>query len=123
MPRCERVQLGEHRLLDLHALGHGLDHEVDVAKAVVVDRAGDAPEDLLELALGVVLGDLLLGHERPELALGDRARLLEAEVDELLLDVLEDDRHAGGRDDLGDLPAHGARAHDCGFEYEHGPSV
>ena len=49
MARGDRVELGEDGLLDLHALGHGLDHEVDVAEALVVGRAGDAAEDLLEL--------------------------------------------------------------------------
>ena len=63
-----RVQLREHRLLDLHPLGHGLDHEVHVAEAVVLERAVDAADDLLELAIGVLLGDLLLRDQTGQLA-------------------------------------------------------
>src|SRR3712207_7304846 len=44
----------------------------------------------------------------------------QAEVDELLVDVLEHHGDVGGRDDLGDLPAHGPGADDRGFEDEHG---
>ena len=113
------VELGEHGLLDLHPLRHGLDHEVDVAEALVVGGAGDAARDLLELGVGLLLGDLLLGDEPGELALGDLAGLLQPGVDELLLDVLEHDRDAGGGDDLRDLPAHRAGADDGGFEYVH----
>ncbi len=32
------VELGEDRLLDVHPLGHGLDHDVDVAEPLVVGR-------------------------------------------------------------------------------------
>ena len=73
-------------------------------------------------AVGVLLGDLLLLDEAPELALGDLLGLLEPLVDELLLDVLEHDRDPGRGDHLRDLPAHGPRAHDGGFEYEHASS-
>ena len=52
-------------------------------------------------------------------ALGHLARLLEPGVDELLLDVLEDDRDVGGGDRLGDLAAHRAGADDGGLEDEH----
>jgi hypothetical protein len=93
--RRRGVEFGEHRLLDLHPLGHGLDHEVDFAEPVVVERAVDAAHDLLELAVGVVLGDLLLRDQAGELPLGHVAGLGQARVHELLLDVLEDDWNAG----------------------------
>ena len=44
----------------------------------------------------------------------------QAGVHELLVDVLEQDGDVGGGDDLGDLPAHDARADHRGFEDEHG---
>ena len=69
--------------------------------------------------VGVLLGDLLLRDQAGQLALGHVAGLGQAGVDELLLDVLEDDWDADGRDHLGDLPAHGSGADDGGFEDEH----
>ena len=45
---------------------------------------------------------------------------LQADVHELLVDVLEDDVDAGGRDRLGDLTAHGSCADHRGLEDEHG---
>ena len=120
MPGRDLVQLREHRLLDLHPLRHGLDDEVHVAEALVIGGPGDAPEDLVALRVGVLLGDLLLLHQVAELRLGHLPGLLEAGVDELLLDVLEDDRNARGGDHLGDLATHRAGAHDGGFEDEHG---
>src|SRR5215211_7619973 len=120
VPWRDLVELGEHRLLDFHPLGHRLDDEVHLAEVVVVGRAGDAPEDLLALGVGVLLGDLLLLHEAPELRLGLLPGLLESGVHELLLDVLYDYHYAGRAHDLGDLPAHRARPHDGGFEDEHG---
>ena len=98
------VELGEHGLLDLHPLRHRLDHEVDVAEALVLGGARDAADDLLELGVGLLLRDLLLLHQPAELGLGDLAGLLEARVHELLLDVLEHDRKARAGDDLRDLP-------------------
>ena len=68
MARRERVELGEDGLLDRHPLGHGLDDEVDVAEALVLGRAVDAPEDLGRLRVGLLLGDLLLVDEVAELA-------------------------------------------------------
>ena len=53
-PGRHLVELGEHGLLDLDPLGHGLDHEVDVAERLVVGGAGDQAEPALEL-LGVEL--------------------------------------------------------------------
>ena len=91
------VELGEDGLLDLHPLGDRLDHEVDVAEAFVLGRPLDPAEDLLELSVGLLLGDLLLLDEPAELALGDLARLLETVVDELLVDVLEHDGDARRR--------------------------
>jgi hypothetical protein len=106
-------------VLDLHLLGNRLDHEVDVAEVVVVGGPVDPPGDLLELTVGVVLGDLLLLDEPAELVLGHLVGLLQPLVHELLLHVLQDDGDVGGRDHLGDLPAHGAGAHDGGLEHVH----
>ena len=111
-----RVELAEDRLLDLHLLRHRLDHEVDVAELLVGGRAGDQAHHLVEAGVGLLLGQLLLLDQPVELALGDRARLLERGVDELLVDVLDDDGDVGGGDRLGDLAAHGAAADDGGLE-------
>jgi hypothetical protein len=113
----------EHRLLYLHPLGSRLDHEVDVAEAVVVGRPVDPAHDLFEPLVGLLLGQLLLLHESVELALGDLARLVEARVDELLLDVLEDDGDISGGDRLRDLAAHGPGADHGSLEDEQLPSV
>ena len=43
------VELGEHRLLDLHPLGDGLDHEVDIAEALIGGGAVNPGEHLLDL--------------------------------------------------------------------------
>src|SRR5215210_1875319 len=115
-----RVEVGEDLVLDLHLLRDGLDDEVDVAEAVVLRRAGDQPERVLELGVGLFLGQLLLLDQLGGLALGDLACLLEALVHEFLFDVLEEDGDVGGGDDLGDLPAHDPGPHDSGFEDEHG---
>ena len=113
------VELGEHGLLDLHPLGHGLDHEVDVAEARVGGGAVDAPEDLRDLRLGLLGGDLALLGELADLPAGDVARLVEARLHERLVDVLEHHGDARGGDRLGDLAAHRPGAHDGGFEHEH----
>ena len=118
-PGVTRVELGEHGLLDLHPLRRGLDHEVDVAERRVVGGALDPAHDLLEARVGLLLGQLLLRDELVELALGDLAGLVEAVVDELLVDVLEDDVDVGDGDRLGDLASHRAGADDCGLEDEH----
>ena len=86
----------------------------------VVGRAVDAAEQGLGLLVGLLLGELLLLDQAAELALGDLAGLLQALVDELLVDVLEHDGDVGGRDHLRDLAAHRAGADDGGFEHEHG---
>src|SRR4051812_26039042 len=113
------VELGEHGLLDLHPLGHGLDHEVDVAEALVLGCSGDAAEGRFDLLLALVLADLLLLDQLPDLALGDLLGLLEAGVDELLLDVLQHDVDVRGGQHLGDLSTHGSGADHGGFENEH----
>ena len=121
MARSDGVELGKDRLLDLHLLGDGLDDEVDVAELLaVLGGAVDAPEQGLPLLVGLLLGDLLLGHQAAELALRDLTGLLEALVDELLVDVLEHDWDVGGRDHLRDLAPHRAGADNGGFEHEHG---
>ena len=113
------VELGEDRLLDLHPLGGGLDDEVDVAERAVVGGPLDPAHRLGEPLLGLLRGELLLLDELVEPALGDLAGLLQAMVDELHVDVLEDDIDVGGGDRLGDLTAHGSGADDCGLEDEH----
>ena len=120
MARRHGVELAEDGLLDLHALGHGLDDEVDVAEALVGGGAVDAPDDVGHLRRALLLGEPALLDQRGDLALGDVARLVEAGLDELVLDVLEHDGDAGGGDGLGDLAAHGAGADDGGLEHEHG---
>ena len=111
----------EDGLLDLHPLGHGLDDEVDVAEVLVGGGAGDPPDDLARPAPSACSSvSLLLLDEPASWPCGDVARLLEAGVDELLLDVLEHDGDVGGGDRLGDLAAHGAGADDGGLEHEHG---
>jgi hypothetical protein len=117
-----RVELAEDGVLDVHPLGDGLDDEVDVAEPVVGRRPVDPGQDLLGLLVGLLLGDLLLLDEPAELTLRDVLGLLEALVDELLLDVLQHHIDAGGGTHLGDLPAHRAGADDGGLEYEHEPS-
>ena len=67
--------------------------------------------------------ELVLGDELAHLALGHLAGLLQPGVDELLVDVLEQDGDVGGGHDLGDLPAHDARADHRGFEDEHGRTL
>ena len=112
MARRDLVELGEHRLLDLHPLRHGLDHEVDVAEAVVVGRAGDQPE----LALELVDAARACRHRRaPATAIAAFSR---PGVDELLLDVLEHDRDVGVGDHMRDLAAHRAGADHGGLEDE-----
>jgi hypothetical protein len=115
------VELGEDGLLDLHALGHGFDDEIDVTEPVVGRRAGDPAHELVDGGRSLLVGELALLDQAGDLALGHRAGFGEPRVDELLLDVLEDDIDSGGGDGLGDLPAHGARAHHGSFEYEHMP--
>ena len=80
----------------------------------------DAPDDLLHLGRGLLLGQPPLLDQAIDLRPRDVARLVEAGLDELVLDVLEDHGDAGGGDGLGDLAAHGAGADDGGLEHEHG---
>ena len=58
-----RIQLLEDLLLDLHFLGDGLDHEIDVAEPLVVGRAADQAHRALEVLLGLLFRDLLLPDE------------------------------------------------------------
>ena len=59
------------------------------------------------------------GHVGLGLALRHLACLLEAVVDELLVDVLDDDGDVGRGDRLRDLTTHRAGADDRGLEDEH----
>jgi hypothetical protein len=113
--RRRRVELGEHRLLDLQALGHRLDHEVDIAEGVVGGGRADAGDDVFELGVGRLPAQPPPLDLAVEAAGRDRARLLEARAHRLLVDVLQQDGDAGRRDRLGDLAAHRAGADDCGL--------
>ena len=113
------VELGEDGLLDVHALGHGLDHEVDVAEARVGGAAVDAPDDLLDLRVALLLGQLAALDQFPDLARGHVAGLVEPGLHELVVDVLELHGDARGRDRLGDLAPHRPRAYDGCLEHEH----
>ncbi len=73
----------------------------------------------LELRLGLLGGDLAALGELADLALSDVPRLVEARLDERVVDVLQHHRDAGGGDCLGDLAAHCPCSHDCGLEDEH----
>jgi hypothetical protein len=106
-------------VLDLDLLRHGLDHEVDVAEAVVRRRPGDQAKCVCRLRLRLLLRDLALLDELGDLLVRHLAGLLEPRVHESLVNVLEQDGHVGGRDHLGDLAAHDAGAHDRRFEHEH----
>src|SRR4051794_19458102 len=114
------IQVGEDLLLDVHSFRDRLDDEVDIAELVVGGRSGDAPQDRGDLLVGLLLGDLLLLDLRSGLDLRYLFGLLQALVDELLVDVLEDYGNAGRADDLGDLATHRAGSDDGGFRYEHG---
>src|SRR6185437_2241259 len=113
------VELGEHALLDVHALGHRLDHEVDVAEGLIRGRAVDAVEDLLSLGVGLLGGDLAALGEFADLPARDVRGLLQPGLHERLVDVLEHHGDARGGDRLGDLPAHGSSADDRCLRYEH----
>jgi len=122
VPGGGRIELGEHRLLDLHPLGDGLDHEVHVAEAPVGGGPLDAPDDLRDLRIALLGGELAALHEFADLPSGDVAGLVEAGLHELLGDVLEHDREAGGGDRLRDLPPHRPRANNRCLEHEHAAS-
>ena len=115
-PGVACVELAEDRLLDRHLLRHRLDHEVDVAEALVGGGAGDLAHHLGQAGVGLLLGELLLLDQAAELALGHRPRLLQRGIDELLVDVFDDDGDVGGGDRLRDLAPHGAAADDGGLE-------
>ena len=119
-PGVDGVEVGEHRVLDRHPLGHGLDHEVDVAEPVVVRRPEICPSTRVDLRGGLLLAELALLDELRGLALRHLAGLVEAGVDEALVDVLEHDGNVRARDHLRDLAAHHAGADDRGLEDEHG---
>jgi hypothetical protein len=119
VPRGGGVELGEHALLDVHTLGHRLDHEVDVAEALIRGRAVDAAEHLLDLSLALLGREPALLDELSDLATGDVAGLIETCLDECVVDVLEHHGDTRGGDRLGYLAAHGAGANDGGSEHEH----
>ena len=114
-----RVELGEDGLLDLDLLRHGLDHEVDVAEVLIGGRAVDPSEHLLDLRLPLLLCELALLDELPDLSGGDAQGLVEAGLHERVVDVLQHHRDPRRGDRLGDLAAHRPGAHDSSLEYEH----
>ena len=116
--RCG-IELHEHGLLEIELLGHRLDHEVDVAEAVVAGGRADQGERAGELLVGLRARQPLLRHQRVELAGGQLLDPLAPGVDEPLLDVAQDDRNSRRGDQLCDLGAHRACAHDAGLEHEH----
>src|SRR5439155_1593874 len=83
--------------LDLHLLRNGLDHEVDLAEAVVRGRPVYAPHHRLELRGTLLGGELAALDEFGELALRHVAGLAHARLHELLIDVLEHPRDARRR--------------------------
>ncbi len=113
------VQLSEDLLLDLHPLGYRLDHEVDVAEALIDDRSLDPIDHLLHLGLRLLLGQLASLDQARDLALGDFARLQHAGLDQFLVYVLEHNGDAGCGDRLGDLTAHRACPDHGSLEHEH----
>ena len=119
MTGSRRIELGENLLLDLHPLRYRFDGEIDVAKAVVLRRSGDEAKRVLEVALRLLLGQLLLGDQPPKLILRDLAGLRQTLVDEALIDVLQHYRQIRSRQNLGNLAAHRPGSHHRRFEHEH----
>jgi hypothetical protein len=113
------IQFGEDVLLQFEALRHGLDHEIDVAEAVIGRRRADQRERARELRVRLLAREPLAGDERVEPAGRQLLRPCEPDVHEPLLDVAQDDRDSRGGDHLGDLPAHRSCADDAGLEHEH----
>jgi hypothetical protein len=122
VPGRGRVELGEHHVLDLHPLGNSLDHEVHVAEARVGGGALDAPDDLRDLRLALLSGELAPLHEFADLPGGDVAGLVDPSLHEPLADVLEHDGEAGGGDRLRDLAPHRPCANNRCLEHEHAAS-
>ena len=77
------------------------------------------PDDLGDLRVALLGGELAALHEFADLPRGHIARLVDAGLHELLADVLEHDREPGGGDRLRDLPPHRPRAHHRCLEHEH----
>ncbi|MCY1503506.1 hypothetical protein D9M68_376330 [compost metagenome] len=95
---------GQHGLLDLRVLDHGLDHDVDIGEIAVGQGRTDGVEGLghlggRQLAAGNALVQQLAG-------------LAQAELDGFLADVLHQDRGALDRGLVGD-----AATHDAGAQY------
>ena len=115
------LELGEHPLLELELLEDGLEDEVAIVEALVIDAARGKCREKASLAL-VVPSFLDLTFE-----LG--AKVAEGVVDDLLLYVADDDRElepaqtqecdlprhqpCADNSDLGDLPGSGGRT--CGM--------
>lgn len=104
MGRGDRLDLGEHLLLDAHLLEDGLDDEVGVREALgLVEHTGD---QALE-AVCLVLVDAALAEQLVDLGV-DVAHTL---VDPRLVDVGEDHRHLqAAQEEQRQLRGHQARA-------------
>ncbi len=96
------VELGEHVLLDVHALEHRLDHHVAIGQVLELERAGDQRHALFDI---VHRDAALLGRVLVILA-DDR----EAAVERLLLHLDDGHRNAGIGEVHRDAAAHGAGA-------------
>ena len=105
--------------LSVDPLGHGLDHQVDVAEALEAGRGAHQRARAVELRLRL-LGARAAGRdETVELAAQDGLRPIEPGVDERGVDVRENDGHACRGDHRGDLGTHRAGADDRRLEDEH----
>ena len=102
---ADGVELGEHVLLDVHALEHGLDDEIDGGQVVERQRPGDethATVDVLHREAAVAGAALVVGPHDAE-----------APVEGLLLRLDDGDGDAGVDEVHGDAAAHGAGADDA----------
>ena len=115
LPACHLVELGEDGLLELHALGHRLDHEIDAAEALIAGRGLDQGEPALDL------GGIDLARLHPPCP--DRAGLRHPRIDAPPVDVRQDHRHARIGDRVGDAGSHRARPDDGCSEDGHGEAA
>jgi hypothetical protein len=103
--RDDRLEIAEDRLLGLHRLDHGLDHEVGVGQVLQRGREGDPSEQLGLVGLGH-----LLALDRP---VGGVLEVLAATLQPLVVDLDADDGIAVAGEDLGDAGTHGAESYDA----------
>ena len=105
--RDDRLDLGEHLLLDRHLLEHRLDDEVGVGEDVLGQRAGDQALEPVELVAGTA------GRAAASLS-SSPCTYADALVDARLVDVGEDDGHLQlAHEQQRQLRRHEARADDA----------